>query len=71
VGQLTRTILFNLLCRNRKDTKNLNHNLNDRVRHSNGQGDLYIGLEPSKDVFYAREEVGEFASTVANTVYSL
>ena len=71
VGQLTRTILFNLFCHDAKYTDNLNHDLHDCIRHSNGQGNLYIGLQPSEDAFNAREEIKEFTSTIANTSNSL
>jgi hypothetical protein len=59
VGQLTRTVLFNLLCHNGKDTKNLDHDPHDSIRHSSARGDLNVCLQPLEDVFYAREEVNE------------
>jgi hypothetical protein len=71
VARLTRTALFNLLCRDGQDTKNLNHDTHDCFRHSRGRGDLFIGLQTSEDVFYAREEVKEWSSTSANIINSL
>jgi hypothetical protein len=64
-------VLFNLLCRDRKDTKNLNHDSHDCIRHSRGRGDLYICFQPSEDVFYAREDVDEWASTSGNILNGL
>ena len=71
VGQLTRTILFNLLCHDAKYTDNLNHDLHDRICHSSSQGNLYISLQPSEDAFHAREDIKEFTSTIANTFNGL
>ena len=71
MDQLTCTILFNLLCQDCKDTKNLNHDFHDRTRHSRGRGHLYIDLEPSEDVFYAREEIKEYILTIANSLNNL
>ena len=71
MGRLTRTVLFNILCHDRKDTKNLNHDPYYYIRHSSGQGDHCIGLQSSEDVFYAREKINEWTLTCANTLNSL
>jgi hypothetical protein len=74
VSQLTRKVLFTFLCHDGKDTENLHHNPHEYICHSMisiGRGDLCIGLQPSEDVFYAREKVKEWTSTVASTLSSL
>ena len=63
--------MFNLFGCDGKDAKHLNHNLHDRIRQSRGRWDLDIGLQSSKDVLYALEEVNECSSTSTDTLSGL
>src|SRR6266852_8774022 len=55
--QLTESSTLYFLCRHRKDSQNLNHNLNDYVAHSPSRCDTSIYLKPAEEMFNAVENV--------------
>jgi hypothetical protein len=63
--------MFNLFGCDAKDAKYFNHDRHDRIRHSRGRWDLYIGLKSSKDIFYALEEVNERSLISTDTLSGL
>jgi hypothetical protein len=57
--RLTRPSLLDLLCRDSKDSENLDHYLYDQILHRLGQSHLNICLETFEKVFDPLEEIDE------------
>jgi predicted ester cyclase len=55
--QLTDSSMLHFLCRDRKDSQHLNHNLNDHVAHSHRRCDASIYLKPAEETFNAVKDV--------------
>ena len=54
---LTHSALFDLLRRNPKNRKDLDHNLNDDIHHLHGRGYFCIDLETPEEHFKALKDV--------------
>jgi hypothetical protein len=68
---LTCTILLNLFRDEGKDTKYLNQDFHDCVRHSDSRRDLDIDLQSSEDTLNAFKQVKENALRCDRSVYDL
>ena len=67
----THSSLLDLFRNDPEDLKNLNHNLNDDVRHSRRRPDLDICLETLKKVFDATKDPYKSSLASADTLSSL
>jgi hypothetical protein len=63
---LTRSALFNFFRRNRKNTENLDQYRRDCVHHILIRWHLGVDFEPSKETFYALEDVKKGILACAN-----
>src|SRR5260221_51366 len=68
MDQLTRSSLFNLLCRNGEDRQYLNHDLHDGVRHCWGRLNFGIQLQPPEKSLYTFENINEHVLTRINVL---
>ena len=59
--QLTRSVLFDFLCHNRKNGKHLDHDFDYYVCHPRGWWHFDICLQSPEEVFYALEDRDEYA----------
>jgi hypothetical protein len=57
--RLTRSALLDLLCCDRKNTKDLHHDLHGDIHHFRRRWHLGVGFETSEKVLNAFEEVKE------------
>jgi len=63
MDQLTRSSLFNLLCRDGEDRQYLNHDLHDGVRHCCGRLNSCIRFQPPEEPLYTFENINEHVLT--------
>ena len=69
--QLTRPALLDLLCRNRQNRKDLNHDLSDYAHHFRCRRHLSIIFKASKKILYAFEDVDESVLACSNILECL
>src|SRR5579863_7688845 len=63
-NQLTRSALFDFLCRDRNNGKHLDHDFDYYVCHPRGWWHFDICLQTSEEVFHALEDCSESVLTI-------
>ena len=69
--RLTRSTLFNLFCRDRKNSQNLYHDLHNNTHHLRRWRHLGVNLETLEEIFHALEDIDESVLTCTNILSRL
>ena len=67
----TGSSLPDFLCYDPKDRDDLNHDLDNDIRHGRRRSDLYIRLEPLEKVFHTTKQVDKHILASADILDSL
>jgi hypothetical protein len=60
MDELTRSTLFDFLCRNCKNTEHFHYDLHDNIHHCLGRSHLDVRLETFEEMFDVFEKIDEY-----------